>query len=503
VLSDLTSRLGIQRPGWKRWVLAFAFGGLPLFSFPNPALWWWAFIALVPATLIIATSTTRRSALACGWFAGAGYGTAAIYWTVPNLGPGLLLIAFGLGALYIPWGWMIWEAFKEPTGVLRAVTASFLIPFAWLAAEYIRSWSSLGGPWAVLGTSQWNNRDFLSIASVGGVWLVSLVLVGVNTTICLSLMRSTSRPAKVTILSATLLIVSGCFVYGILRPSDKSGSHLRVAVVQPGPGLGPARNFAYEVNLTEHVAASHPQLVVWGESSINFDLASAPGQFSRLEQLSAITGSDLLVNDDAKTSPKGGIYKTAILIGPHSVLSSYEKMRLVPFGEYIPLRGELGWLSSISRAAKVDRRRGHHLNVMQLGNDLPPIGVLICFEGTFPDMSRHLSGMDAQVIVIQNSDSTFQQSWEPAQQASLGAVRAVESGRPVVEASLTGDSAIFDARGRVLAWHSTSFRGAFLVDVPLTFPTTPFVRWGDWAPWGSIGLLLFASLCAIVFRPRL
>jgi apolipoprotein N-acyltransferase len=89
--------------------------------------------------------------------------------------------------------------------------------------------------------------------------------------------------------------------------------------------------------------------------------------------------------------------------------------------------------------------------------------VLICFESAFPDMSRADARRGAQLIVYQTSDSTFQGSWAPAQHASLGALRAAETGRPVVQAALTGVSAAYDAQGRLLASMTTAQRGLLTV----------------------------------------
>ena len=147
----------------------------------------------------------------------------------------------------------------------------------------------------------------------------------------------------------------------------------------------------------------------------------------------------------------------ALLIGGNGIDGRYVKTRLVPFGEYIPFRQELGWLTKISKAAPQNMVPGtgaHVLRVTLPGGRPLTIGVLICFESAFPDMSRVDTDHGAQLIVYQTSDSTWQASWEwaQAQHAALGALRAAETGRPVVQAALTGDSVAFDPRGRLLEW---------------------------------------------------
>jgi apolipoprotein N-acyltransferase len=127
--------------------------------------------------------------------------------------------------------------------------------------------------------------------------------------------------------------------------------------------------------------------------------------------------------------------------------------------------------------------------------------VLICFESAFPDMSRYDADHGAQAIVYQTSDSTFQGSWAVGQHASLAALRAAETGRPTVQAALTGDSVAFDARGRLLAWAGRSERRAVVVTLHLPPATaaTPFDRLGDYVP--LIALVIVAVAAALgLFR---
>jgi len=127
------------------------------------------------------------------------------------------------------------------------------------------------------------------------------------------------------------------------------------------------------------------------------------------------------------------------------------------------------------------------------------LGVLICFEAAFPDMSRAATVHGAQVIVYQTSDSTFQGSWAPAQHASLIAVRAAETGRPAVQAALTGVTAAFDAQGRQLAWLGTAQRGVAFVRLTLVPGSyfTLFDRIGDTVPWAAIAICVIAVLIAL------
>jgi apolipoprotein N-acyltransferase len=125
-----------------------------------------------------------------------------------------------------------------------------------------------------------------------------------------------------------------------------------------------------------------------------------------------------------------------------------------------------------------------------------PVGVLVCFESAFPDMSRVDADRGAQLIVYQSATSTFQGTWGPDQHASLGAVRAAETGRPVVQAALTGDTVAFDARGRLLAWMGQSEHGVVTarLGLPAASARTTYDRLGDYVPWSSLGIVLVSAL---------
>jgi apolipoprotein N-acyltransferase len=265
--------------------------------------------------------------------------------------------------------------------------------------------------------------------------------------------------------------------------------------------VGPVEDrFRASERLGRGLAASRPDLVVWGESSVGRDPAAHPGDLARLEAVARAAGAPVLADVDAQRAG-GGIYKTALLVGPAGVLGSYDKMRLVPFGEYVPLRPLLGWVTRFTKAAAVDRHRGTRLAVLPAGK--VAVGPLICFESAFPDLARNLAADGADLVVVQTADTTFQGSWGLDQHASLSAVRAVESGRPVLQAALSGTSAAFDARGRRLAWAPGGWRGAAVVELPLSAERTPYVRTGDVVPLACWVALAVGAAAAAARRRRL
>jgi apolipoprotein N-acyltransferase len=496
-----TAAVPVARRWWTR-AGALLCGALPALAFPKADAWWLGFVGLVPMMMLIRAAPSGREGTMRAWWAGAGFSLAAVYWLIPNIGPFELVIAFGLGGLVVLWGRIAWGLLHGRVGPLQLALSIVVLPSAWVAAEYVRSWSSLGGPWDVFGASQWNDIGFLSLASLGGVWLVSFGLVAVNSALACALVPTARTRVRAASVAAAVAVAAAGFGYGAARPDQSAPSSVTVAVVQPGLSKGPAQTVAAEEAYTYPLARSRPSVVIWGESSVGFDLQSDQGMLRRIESVSRAVHAEVLVNEDARHGAGSGIYKTALLVGPQGPVAYYNKMRLVPFGEYIPLRFALGWLDKITRAAAVNRQRGSSLVLMRPTGSPAVIGPLVCFESTFPDMSRNLVSMGANLLVVQTSDSTFQQSWAPDQHASLAAVRAVESGRSTVQAALTGVTAVFDPEGRRLAWHGVSERGGYLVRVPLATGQTPFVRYGDWLPVTALSILFLAGLGEVLRRSR-
>ncbi|MFJ2173549.1 apolipoprotein N-acyltransferase [Streptomyces sp. NPDC101062] len=492
-------RAGLASPWW-RGAAAVAAGSLSALAFPAPSLWWLAYVSLVPWMLLVRSAPTSRRAALDGWLGGLGFMVAVHHWLMPSLHVFIVLLAGLLGLLWAPWGWLVRSALGGAApSPGRAAGALAVVPSGWLVIELTRSWEGLGGPWGLLGASQWEVSPALRLASVGGVWLVSLLVVAVNTALTLLIAVAAARTT-----AAVALVVCGLTVASVAAwaPRPQPSGHTRIAVVQPGV-IGGAdsveRRFARGEALTRTLAGQGLGLVVWGESSVGMDLERRPDLAGRLAALSRTVGAEILVNVDARSmdaSGRTGIFKRSVLVGPDGPTgAAYDKMRLVPFGEYIPARAALGWATSVGKAAGEDRVRGTRQVVMTAPGPDGELrfGPLICFESAFPDLSRRLVKSRARVLVAQSSTSSFQGSWAPEQHASLAALRAAESGRPMVHATLTGVSAVFGPEGRRVGDAVGTDRStAAVFDVPLATGTTPYVRLGDWAVYAALAVLAVA-----------
>jgi apolipoprotein N-acyltransferase len=514
-----------------RWAAFFA-GGVPaILVFPGPSLSYLAWFALVPAMVLFIRAETVREAVARGWWFGAAYLIAILQWMTPEIGPGVVLIGGVFGCMWSPFAVAAHRLLRPPLRYPRVLAALIVVPATWLVPEWIRSYQGLGGPWGLYGASQWQHPAVLALAAVGGVWLVSVALLISNTGLVLLL--GAIRPAlllpgvptgntagrRIAIAAAGLAAFAAAAGAGplafALTPPFPVTRQVAIALVQPGIIHDPAQRVDASERLTRQYIESaarsgqHADLIVWGESSVAFDLALDTPLLRQIEALSAQARADIMVSQDSTIpGPGGGQAKVAVLVSPAGIADRYIKTRLVPFGEYIPLRQQLGWLTKVSRAASSNMVPGSGARTLTVqvppGSSAGPIaaGILVCFESAFPDMSRVETGQGAQFIVYQSATSTFQGTWGPEQHASLAAIRAAETGRPVVQAALTGDSVAFDARGRQLARLGQDSDAVITVglSLPDTAYRTLYDQAGDYVMWSGVGITVLAALVMLLGR---
>jgi apolipoprotein N-acyltransferase len=479
---------------WLRRGAAALAGVLPAFAFPAANLWWLGYVGLVPVLLLISWADDLGDAAWRTWFAGAGFFAALHHWLLPDLGPFMVPTALVLGATWLPIGLAVWWTMGAPPGRARppaALAALTVVPAVWVLAEFARSWELLGGSWGFLGASQWQVRPVLALAAVGGVWAISVVLMVVNVAVAVAVRPGASGRVRLAALGTAAMVVVATLGWGAARPEPTIERQVAIGGVQPGHIHDPGERLRANEDLSAELDPAEVDLVVWGQSSVGFDPSTEDEVRDRLEAVADELGVPVLVNVDARR-PDGRITKTATLVRPGVGLDdTYAKQRLVPFGEYIPLRPVFGWVADVTDAAGEDRVPGADITEMRV--DGLVFGPVISYESTFPDLRRAVARLGVELTVVQAASTTFQGSWAQPQQASYEAVRAVESGRPAVLVAVSGTSAAFDARGRQLAWVPSHETGAFVVNVPLSQEDTPYVRYGDWVPALALVVVVVAG----------
>ncbi len=181
------------------------------------------------------------------------------------------------------------------------------------------------------------------------------------------------------------------------------------------------------------------------------------------------------------------------------LLGTYAKQHLVPFGEYVPFRDQLGFVSELQQIPN-DLDPGHATKIFKVGGH--PVGTVICFESAFVPLMRESVRKGAEAVVVTTNSRSYRRSPNSAQHVALSQMSAAAIGRPVLHASISGITAVIDADGGV---HQTTnlFKNAVVTGRLTTVRgETPFVRFGDWVEWGSL-IVLLGAVALAVFRPRL
>ena len=212
---------------------ALAAGALPALAFPQLNLEFLGWCGLVPAILIIAAAPSAREAAVRGWWLGAGFILASLYWLIPSIGPALLLVAVVFGVLWTGFGVAAWALLRPPLRPARALAALAVLPGYWVFTEWARSWQGFGGPWDVLGASQWQHPAVLALAAVGGVWLISFALVAANTGITILLLARGMMVRAAGAAGVAVALAAGPVAFA-LTAAVPPVRQVTVALVQPG-----------------------------------------------------------------------------------------------------------------------------------------------------------------------------------------------------------------------------------------------------------------------------
>lgn len=495
-------------------------GVLLALSFPRfgtPALAW---IALVP--LLIALSGWRgragqtpgqppARAFGYGLVAGVIYFIGTIYWTSTvvatfgGLATPVAVFAMVLLALYMAL-YPALTALITSRVVARAGGIGLLVmPAAWVATEWIRGVLFGGFPWVPLGNSQVTMLPVAQLASVLGVYGVSLLVALVNAAIAIALLGPPRRKWVPLAAAAMLLVfVAG---WGIARIRGgvllREGTPLRVALVQGNIAqedkwkAGEARRiFTTYVAMTRDAVRRGAQYVLWPESSTPFmfeeDLAGGPA----IRELAREVGVPILFgSDQIERGPAPKMYNAAFLVTPDgNTAAVYRKIHLVPFGEYIPGKRLLYFVSPLVESM-AEFAPGASM-VM-----LPVAGVststAICYEVVYPSLIREAVEQGSQLLTTITNDAWYGQSSAPYQHFAMASMRSIEQGRFLARAANTGISGVIDPYGRVVVQSAIFEQAALVSEVRLLTGRTIYSRIGDVVAYAGIAISLLAL---VLFR---
>jgi apolipoprotein N-acyltransferase len=448
-----------------------------------------ALVALMPLLWLLRRATPRRGFL-LGFAFGVAYFGAVLYWILLFgelawialvVVSALFLGAFGALAP------VVWRG-RHP------IASTFSLAALWTTLEWLRAMFPLGGfAWGGLASTQVGNPALLPLASVTGGWGITFVVVAVNGLLLLALERWRGSRASAAILA--LIAASLVLAPSLLPAPAPDGRRLSVAAVQVdvrrAEGLGPVakdRSIArMHAALHRTLAGRAPDLVVWGESSLDPG-ANDPATLQDVGGAIRAVGAPTLLST-TRPGPTEGLRRDAVLMSATGVeLDAYSKVHLVPFGEFVPWRSAVGWISAL-RQIPYDLTPGERVHPLS-GAGLPTIGAVVCYENSFPGIDRTLVGQGAQLLVVLTNNASYERTAASRQHVLLSRLRAVEEGRWVVHAAISGISAIIDPAGGVTA-EAGLFRPAVLEsEVRASTVRTPYSRLGDWVPWLSMAFAL-------------
>jgi apolipoprotein N-acyltransferase len=434
------------------------------------------------------------------WYLGTCYW---VYFTMHEYGElgavtsALLLLAY---ALYL-------ALYHGIFGLLVAVTAArrngyslralVFAPFIWVALELARTHVT-GFPWNLLGYTQIDNIPLIRIASVTGVYGLSFEIALVNTAVAAAfLVPQRKRLLLLTVSAVVIILLHAGKLYSPPALPTSQG----VTLVQSNvPVLDEAWSLDYEVNTLRELAgisvrpkAEHdntPGLIIWPESPAPFfvtdlHVRTALADVARQTNSSIIAGTLGIRGFD---NPSGAreIYNSASVIATNGAWTyEYDKVHLVPFGEYVPFADLLFFAKKLTRDVGTFSR-GTSRQPLQV--DSTPVGVFICYESVFPNEVRQLARNGAEVFVNISNDGWYGDTSAPLQHLNMARMRAVENNRWLLRDTNSGVTAVIDPYGRRVAeaprFQRTVLQGAYDIEQETTF----YTRHGDWFP----------VLCAII-----
>jgi apolipoprotein N-acyltransferase len=472
--------------------LAVASSALLIFSFPDFNLWPLAWVALIPLLIAVGRRPQAVPSFLLGWMTGTLFFFGSCYWLTyamvryggipvwlayPLLLPGAAVLGLFPALCCLLLARMI---------ARRGFIALLLAPLFWAPLEWARL-GMTGQLWNAIGYSQAYVTPLIQSASWGGVYSVSFLIVMVNAAASYAVMKRTAHAVVVSlsIAACVALIIVASQLYTANAPASPPASQPEaVAVaVQPNVPMEPVEDLAETEALiarhkslskdalgaweragrldnasavkldnqtqagTQAARQSIPRLVIWPESPMNFTYANDSVMREWLASFAVETRAAVIFNS-LEPAPARGAYNSAVMVDEEGrKVAQYDKIRLLPFGEYVPLPR---WLPGASLVPVMvgDFTPGAQYPLMQVAS--VRVGVFICFESAFPSISREFADKGADVLINISNDGYLGPTPVMRQHLANTVFRAVENGRPVVRVTNTGISAYITARGEVI-----------------------------------------------------
>jgi apolipoprotein N-acyltransferase len=520
------------------YALAVASGALLALSFPShghPALAW---IALAPLLLALSGDTRVRHrrarplgrAFALGLLTGIVHFIGTLYWITRvmamygGLPQWIAVLVNALLIVYLALFPAIFAVVVRRLVIAYGRQALMAAPLVWVATELGRTHIFTGFPWVLLGYSQATVLPVAQLASLFGVYGLSMLVAAVNAALALAAFPSGAdrlmiaparmRSARFLPAAVVLVIVAGVAVWGSRRAASaewtRAGDPIRVGLIQGNIDQsekmdarragGSGTIFESYLAMTRRAIGEGAEFILWPESATPFAFEDDPLAAARVRRLAQearvpiLLGSDQ-IERDGKTGLPTKYYNSAFLVrADGTTAAAYRKMHLVPFGEYVPLKQVFFFAGPLVEAVS-DFAAGETATLLPVGTHL--VSTAICYEVVYPDLVRRFVTAGSELLTTITNDAWFGPTSAPYQHFEQASMRAIEQGRYLVRSANTGISGIVDPYGRVVE-KSDIYQQAVLVGEARFLKTSTFyARHGDVIAYASVvataALLLLAA----------
>jgi len=477
--------------------------GLALSFSPFSFSWLFAWFGFIPFFFAIESLKSKFKVFLFSYLEGIIFWLFAVYWLVYVTLLGYILLVLYLGLYFAIFGLSFYK-FKN-----RSEWANVLfLSCVWVLEEFLRSYLFSGFGWALLGYSQYKNLFLIQLADIGGVWLVSFIVMAVNLNLYYLFKVSSSK--KINYVLCILFLIGLSLIYGYFRlyPQKSPDKFLKVSLIQaniPQEIKWRVQERDFILNkyfyLTKKAIEESPDLIIWPEASLPCVLEEEPVYFEKVKDFVRKNRVKLLLG--AVTYQKGLYYNSAILVSSDGeIQGKYDKLHLVPFGEYIPLRKVLWFLETIVPIG--DFSKGNSYTIFKLSTinyQLLTFSALICFEDIFPEIAREFVKKGADFLVNITNDAWFGKSPAAYQHLSASVLRAVENRVPLIRCANTGVSGFISPQGHLFSFKDKYSEDIFIegyfirkINIPGHRHNTFYNRY----PYFFIGLLFFIFLYGII-----
>ncbi|MEO8379099.1 MAG: apolipoprotein N-acyltransferase [Acidobacteriota bacterium] len=497
-----------------RFLLALLTGVLFAFAFPSVGQGWLALIALAPLLVAIVRAKSVREAFFLGWASMAMAWLIMVPWVVrvmshygglPYVTGVALFVAM---ALYLGLYGALFAAVVKRLGLGARFAPWLLVPLAWAAVEYLRTFFLTGFPWNLIAAALIDFPTLIQIDRFAGPYFTGALILIPAVVVAWLITQRTVLISRVLVIggaSVLLLVWWGTgLVASKLNARPRGGATFTAALLQPNISQEMRWNeenvvtlYKKMIDMTVEAADRGATVIIWPESTVPLSFTETAFYRSAIEELSRERGLDIILGSVATDPARPeSLWNSAFLVSGGRTIGRYDKIRLVPFGEYVPLRRLLFFAKKLV----------HAVGQFEFGTNEMPLagkakyGPAICYEIVYPQITRTQIRNGADVLVTITNDAWYDGTSAPEQHLRQARLRAIEGDRYLLRAGTTGISAFIDPTGHMLSWVPMGKEGILYANFELRTTVTPYVRFGDWFAWSAC--VVIVAMLAMGMRRR-